>query len=144
MLYTELPRLEAAIPGGVGANRLSSSRSNGSDRNLSRRCANESLLCSDSRCTECGRAGTVGAWKLLIPPSDRPLERRRFAAETGGGKTMLSSVNGFAKMELEGGGILPDIKALASENGLNSLPWSKLRPSLRAFDGALRTAAGGV
>lgn len=56
---------------------------------------------------------------------------------------MLSSVNGFAKMELEGGGgILLDIKALASENGLNSLPWSKLRPSLRGFDGALRAAAG--
>lgn len=76
-----------------------------------------------------------------MPPSDRPLERRRFAAETGGGKTMLSSVNGFAKMELEGGGILPDIKALASENGLNSLPWSKLRPSLRGFDGFFATAA---
>lgn len=57
---------------------------------------------------------------------------------------MLSSANGFAKMELEGGGILPDMRALASENGLNSLPWSKLRPSLRGFDGALRTAAGGV
>lgn len=138
LLYTELPRLEA--PG--GASRLSSSRSNGSERNLSRRCANELLLCRDSRCTECGRGGAVGAWKLLMPPSDRPLERRRFAAETGGGKTMLSSANGFTKMELEGGGILPDIKALASENGLNSLPWSKLRPNLRGFDGGLRTVAG--
>jgi hypothetical protein len=35
---------------------------------------------------------------------------------------MLSSVKGFDSMELEGGSILPDIKALASENGLNSLP----------------------
>lgn len=56
---------------------------------------------------------------------------------------MLSSVNGFAKMELEGGGgILLDIKAFASENGLNSLPWSKLRPSLRDFAGFLLAAAG--
>lgn len=69
----------------------------------------------------------MGAWKLRIPPNDRPLDRR-FEAETGGGRTMLSSLNGFANTELEGGGTVPDIKALASENGLNRLPKSKLRP----------------
>lgn len=41
---------------------------------------------------------------------------------------MLSSLNGFANTELEAGGTVPDIKALASENGLNRLPKSKLRP----------------
>lgn len=42
---------------------------------------------------------------------------------------MLSSLNGFANTELEGGSTVPDIKALASENGLNRLPKSKLRPA---------------
>lgn len=56
---------------------------------------------------------------------------------------MLSSLNGFDSAELEGGGAVPDIKALASENGLNRRPRSKLRPSPNLCPLGLLPAATG-